>query len=285
MHCLLRETAAVGIVWRGNPFRRQIHYPGFEAYLKESETDYKAFQAAVRRVFVRFGINTEAELLLGLPRESSEEQLSGIIGLDAAIKAAWKALQSCFRLRFDSHCDPDSTSRLRRASAWYYVAYKDKNKKESFRSFPWIMSSHLLEILQHNGSFDSQSSKQSDDVDCDLAAVVGSGAMRAWTEGKELLIDAVRNKRSLFTRICNSIRKSNQWGTEGLDFHLFGSVSLLLCDHGSDIDIFASIREPRQKISDEDFLRDIICPSVGNIATFSKFISSSVPIGTSHKIM
>eukprot|EP01036_Dinobryon_divergens_P031105 gene31105-40450_t len=246
--------------------------PGFQPYISRAKVDYKIYVLELKRMFIRFGISTEAELLLGLPRDSREESTTNVGTVAAALHASWKALRSSFELRFESYGD-GYTERKCRACAWYHVAYQDKN---GYRSFGWIMIDLLCEIHASNAQFEQQSSVLNRDVSLE----VGRSVLKEWDDEKKLLHNAVRCKYRLFNRICDTIRKSPTaiQTDASLDICMFGSVALLLNDHGSDLDIYANFSDS-PVLSDDIVLNDVIRPSVSDIATNVKFIkSTAVPI-------
>lgn len=248
-------------------------YPGFQSYITSAKVDYAIYILELKRMFIRFGISTEAELLLGLPRDTrTDESTTNIGSVTAALNASWKALRLSFELRFERYND-GYTERKCRAYAWYYVAYQDRN---GYRSFGWIMIDLLCEIRASNSQIDQNSSV----IHGAVALEVGRSVLKEWNDSKKLLHNAVRCKRSLFNRICDTIRKSPVavQTDAALEICMFGSVALLLNDHGSDLDIYANFSEPLEK-SMQCVLNDVIRPSVSDIATNVKFVkNTAVPI-------
>jgi hypothetical protein len=254
-------------------------FSGFDTLVlkTEVESDYAIYVIEIKRIFMRFGIKTEAELMLALPRDAShynDDSSSYDGSINIALRAAWKALQSSFRLRFDNYRDDTVEQRRCRASAWYHVAYEDR-KSRSFHSFGWIMWDILCSIRSCNSKVELQSSGA---IHIEVAAAIGMSALKVWDDGMVLLLNAVRAAAQRFNRVCSVIRKSPVvvQTITSLDMNMFGSVALLLNDHGSDIDI--CIRASPSH-SDSDTLDNVIRPSVDSIGTYVKFINSkAVPI-------
>ena len=247
-------------------------YPGYQSYIASAEADYRVYALELKRIFIRFGITTEAELLLGLPQDTRDESTITIGNVNAALNAAYKALRLSFELRFANYQD-DNDEKMCRAYAWYYVAYKDKN---GYRSFGWIMPELIGEITASNSQTDQESSV----IDRKVVLEVGHSVLKEWEDTKKLLLQAVSYKKKLFNRICDTIRKSSPVINTGaaLEMCMFGSVALLLNDHGSDLDIYVNYMIPGC-VSDLVVLDDVVRPSVENVATKVKFIkNTAVPI-------
>ncbi len=107
-----------------------LMFSGFDTLVLETkaESDYAVYVFEITRIFIRYSIKTEAELMLALPREGSNNNDSSSYdgNINIALCAAWKALQSSFRLRVDNYRDDTVEKRMCRASAWYHVDYEDK---------------------------------------------------------------------------------------------------------------------------------------------------------------
>lgn len=170
-------------------------FSGFDTLVlgTEAESDYSVYVFEITRIFIRYSIKTEAELMLALPREGSNNNDSSSYdgSINIALCAAWKALQSSFRLRVDHYRDDTVEKRMCRASAWYHVDYEDK-----IYIYIYIFHSfcNSKDDLQTNGA-----------IHVEVAAAIDMSALKVWNDGKVLLLNAVRCKQDTFNRVCNSI--------------------------------------------------------------------------------
>ena len=148
---------------------RGFHVPGYEEYEEDADQFRRDYNAQLDHSMRMYGIRTEAELMSGyiekLHAKVADQEKNDIQDTARLLK---KKLIEDFRQRFNKETPNDEESRLKRASAWYFVTYGNKWPVEKyyieeggshgrhkatptqFLSFPWVVSDLLAKIYARN---------------------------------------------------------------------------------------------------------------------------------------
>ncbi|CAF2053186.1 unnamed protein product [Rotaria magnacalcarata] len=113
----------------------------FRKYITQSEVDYKYYASRVNAILSSYDLKTEYELITGCHSCVQEERQNSDSIETASLE--FRQLMKEMRTRFDDD-QLNYREKLRKTSAWYYVAYK----AGTILSFGWIMDRFMSEILK-----------------------------------------------------------------------------------------------------------------------------------------
>ena len=222
---------------------------GREKYKASARADYAAYMAAMRVLMVRYDLNNEFEVLLGIPTSWLDDELTSNCGASLfSLKDHVKALIKHFHDVFfhDPRLGDDDRERFLKASAWYEEAYTDRK----YLSFPWVVCDVLAELLESS----TELRLYSTDILTVLHEKIGWSFRDVWCENLIPLRTVLAKKEQLFTRIRFAVHEFDP----ALEVERYGSVELLLCDAISDLDLCAPISyDFKQFISEDIDAREI----------------------------
>ena len=208
-----------------------LYVAGCESYLAEAERLYAEYSNAMQQVMMSFGIETEAETVLGLllkchPLLSADKRKT-----TKTINTVVKAVFAQFREFFFNNVSQDNPVECaKKAFAWYYTAYY-RGDAIRFYSFPWIIGEYLCAVSPKLGAREFE-----------FYSILGSSVREYISENREFILATVGSKLSTFPKVESSInnyvskilKSSNNFI---FNITCFGSVSLFLCESQSDLDI------------------------------------------------
>ncbi|KAI6649482.1 RNA-dependent RNA polymerase 1-like [Oopsacas minuta] len=265
--------------------------PGHEEFMEEAKSIYFEYATALQRLMLAFGINTEAELVLGMIIRC-HPLLSADHGKTTnALQAAVEDLSQEYRYIFRKGMDEDQL--YQKAAAWYLTVYECLQSQDNiFLSFPWLVGEYLCKIVK--------SSKVN--VKTDMPTSIGKSAREYLTDKKGTIENIVGSKINLVQSIDLAINQhartmfasaSTDDAERIFNVQAFGSVSKYHCQPESDLDISVSLTEyghtlipnSRHNTPNEltkirkNILETYISPSLGNIAdSKSNKFNLEVPI-------
>eukprot|EP01034_Spumella_vulgaris_P021530 gene21530-27565_t len=244
---LYHKVCAVGcdieFLSREADFTRDSSFlvPVEEALQAAVNVIYESYVSDVKQLLVRFGLRSEAELVLGSPYEWADDFALDHVSSATALVASWRALRSGYRsifINFD--CSVYSLDRSSLAAAWYTAAYVDRH---AFHSFAWIVTDFLVANRCRSLHFgEAILILDTKSLDLSVTESIGGSAKSHWLASLSDLKKSLRSKLRVFERLRESILQGAAVceGSE-LTVSLYGSVSLLLCDFDSDIDVFVAL--------------------------------------------
>lgn len=260
--------------------------PGWEECRAEAQESYELFERAARDLMLRYGLESDAELVLGVPYKWSDEFELDHASAAESLSAAWAALRGRFRRLFYSDLPDNSpAARLRKACAWYQVSYSQKSR---LHSFAWIMVEELAQVKVTSAEAVTTlethqlSGGGSWPVHDAVSITVGQGALRRWEQQRAQLVQALSIKDQQFARVKSAFLNSQavqkyqtEFPGQKITVHLYGSAALLMCDYLSDIDICVNV----PKLPAEMVLKDLVKPGVSAVAEWtSSVIPAKIPL-------
>ena len=180
-------------------------------FWKEAEDAYALYACAMRTLMARYGLRSEAEVVLGEavhwhPLHSIDKGKASL-----ALRRSWKSLKSCFQEVFSSSGDP-----VMKANIWYKVAYS-KQRSEAFLSFAWLSGRpEALTAVPRTP---------------EMSFVIGSSALKYYNSTLSLRRIYLHGLKAVYEKLKEEL-------TGQADVSLYGSTALFLCDADSDIDLF-----------------------------------------------
>ncbi|XP_072033129.1 uncharacterized protein [Amphiura filiformis] len=133
-----------------------LEYPGRQTFQQDAERSLNRYNRQLEAILTQYGITSESEALSGnigrLNKRMSQRNeiydAKKIVTLK--VKHLWNKTRRAF---FDEFGGKDSLlvfpeESLAKASAWYIVTYKQRDKK--YLSFPWVVSDVLCEVRKRN---------------------------------------------------------------------------------------------------------------------------------------
>jgi RNA-dependent RNA polymerase len=285
----ITSSVACTVAFAGND--REFHadvsiaVPDWEDFRAEAEESYKLFEGEVKGVMLRYGLESDAEMVLGVPYKWSDEFELDHAAAAESLAASWSALRSRFKKLFYSTLLEDSSeAKLKKACAWYHASYTDKPR---FHSFAWIVYEELalVKVASSAALLDFEAhrlvSGSSWAVHDSVSISVGHGAWSCWEAQKTRLVHALHIKEQLVGKIKNAILSCQAMKlvppskSAGPRIHPYGSFALMLCDYQSDIDLCVNI----PNLPAETVLKDIVIPGVSTVAEFCAFVpGKTVPL-------
>lgn len=131
----------------------KFEFPDWKEFQNLAKRRKQAYTDKVKRMLVKYGLRTEAEVLTGCMSKINDcyrHDTENVISLTR--KYLGRIIQ-LYRLKFEKDCK-DSSGVLRTevtymmASAWYMVTYLDKDS--TILSFPWVVSDILSKLKELN---------------------------------------------------------------------------------------------------------------------------------------
>ncbi|KAI6646460.1 RNA-dependent RNA polymerase 1-like [Oopsacas minuta] len=213
--------------------------PGHEGYMQDAKIRYFEYSNALQRIMLSFGIETEAEVILGLIIKCHPFLSADKNKVTSALITAMRYLTEEFREIFERNTPLDCYAK--KAAAWYLTVYQQQQSEETtFLSFAWIMRKELCDLL----------AKQPNHTELDLHCSIGSTAREYIMQQSEFIHTNVNAKMCLLGKISSAINdfciqqeKTINIPENGKVFNVevFGSVSKFLCELESDLDISISL--------------------------------------------
>ena len=211
---------------------------GMETYIADAEMHYDVYRSDIEGLLTRFGLESEAELICAQPYEVGTDVYSDGGALKETLEVAWTCIKDRYTKVF--YCDnyDNDASKLRaKASAWYVVAYRycaekraqqTKSEKEQrlILSFPWIVGEHLVPQGAWAGG-----------DECVVDEMVGRTVIDHYVS----LLPQLRHVHEFKLKYYEVVKKAVE-SEYDVNVALFGSVSQLLCDESSDIDVYVEKR-------------------------------------------
>ena len=180
--------------------------------VKETEHLYAMYTVAMRRLMSRFGLKSEAEVVLGEAVHWHPLHSANRGQASTALKKSWDAIRSYFREEFLSGGDLREKGRI-----WYQVAYSKQPRSQAFLSFAWLTGN--VEFLSLVPTAPGIYSK------------FGEHALKYY-------LSTISSRRITIMGLLETFENIKEELPVHLNVCLFGSVSLFLCDADSDIDIY-----------------------------------------------
>ena len=264
-----------------------MYVKGRETFDDEALQLYNAYEREVQSLMLRFGLRSEAEMVMGAPQVWSDEFSLDHEAAAQSLAACWKALQKNYRDSFYRNL-PDNLppTRLQKASAWYRAAYVNKR---CLHSFAWIVCKELATIRADASTSISAMCEIKRGLNdqwtahADVEAAVGRSATTVWRKARLLTRNAIAMKENVFQKVKDAILscaelKCNNEMADNIELHRYGSTMLLLCDPLSDVDLTVHLPNyPKTKA--RTILENIVYPAVSQIAMKSQLIKdASVPL-------
>lgn len=255
---------------------------GYEQYKKEANTVYAAYVRDIQSLMVKFGLKTEAELVLCMPYKWSELFDSNQDSATKALQLSLQVIMKKNRAQFVDSLLPDNEQeRRQKAFAWYNVAYADKN---CCHSFPWVVLAEDLcniyakkiaePFMVRSSSKEEYRNKWIENgINIEMSCKIGTSALNFLREEKLSLLGCIREKNEIFNRVKTNILDYVTMNhiskiSASIEIELFGSVTLFLCDRGSDIDICVCSTETVPM--EEDILVGIIKEALNRRVNFRR---------------
>ncbi|CAF1214667.1 unnamed protein product [Rotaria sordida] len=114
---------------------------GYETYIHEAENEYQYYTSRINTILLTYNLENEYELITGC-HSCIEEEKKNNDSVETAL-LEFRHLVQEMRIRF-ANDKLDDTAQLRKASAWYYIAYKSG----TILSFGWIMNRLMSDIIK-----------------------------------------------------------------------------------------------------------------------------------------
>ncbi|TYZ51339.1 hypothetical protein PybrP1_011583 [[Pythium] brassicae (nom. inval.)] len=211
---------------------------GYERYIEAAEVLYRQYKQRVASLLLSSGAKSEAELALGLIVEPESLFKAEYFRFGEQFKETFAQLQEAARSEFTSYYEGLPPAEIpKAASAWYFVAYSDKDVARRCLSFPWV----VIDILIANAS--SRKTGRSKKVWSPTRAPIRETILphlqislleEIQAKTDELLSD-------LFDRMValSSLRSSfmPHFNARPFNLLLFGSSTLLTFENQSDLDV------------------------------------------------
>ena len=215
----------------------------FDSFIDEAKVTYNIYISHVQRLMRQFSLRNEFELILG-DCLYWDNDISADIGKSKLyLQTAWKSLQKLFRTIFFENLNDNLMRRgnkemlWSKAAAWYHVAYKSTHKSK-YLSFPWIIGDILCDMKTARMTI--YKIPMSDSYYYEIGANCNNFLRHSMTE-LEILLSRRHRVLKLLTSTVNQYFKQYTQQIVHIPVLAYGSTSLLLCEHGSDIDIFIDI--------------------------------------------
>ena len=234
--------------------------PHFQRYQDEAKELYEEYSNQLQTLMNLYGIETEAELLSGcflkvhsrLGREKVE--IADLVG------QILTKIRESFRRRFFREFEVNEDIRgaedviseemRRKASAWYYVAYSNKQSTDAaengpdetpskqFLSFPWLVDDVMLSIRTER-AFEEQESPS-------IVESINESVLKVFEKDRRILLPCFEERLQKKNLIAREI--------PGMRLALFGSSATLLFRTDSDLDlcVLNSVRVARRKGLDRE---------------------------------
>ena len=220
--------------------------PGYEDYMQDAKVRYFEYSTALQRIMLSFGIETEAEAVLGLIIKCHPLLSGDKNKVTSALKTAVRYLTQEFRESFKR--DTLEENCIKKAAAWYLTVYQQQMSEERvFLSFAWIMREYLCKILK---------TQHSNRTEQDLHYSIGKSAREYLMQQSEYISTSVDSKTCLLQKISSAINEFGNRVSNGnnpiFNVQVFGSVSKFLCELESDLDISVSLTEYGVKLLEEE---------------------------------
>ena len=268
-----------------------LYIPGCEYYMDEARLTYDLFANAMQQIMTSFGLETEAETVLGLmikchPMLSADKKKTRK-SLGAVVQTLFGQFRDVF---FNGINSKDSFECSKKVLAWYYTAYTQSPENMVFYSFPWIMSEYMCNVSNEREGNVSE-----------LSSVLGRTAREYLEENAGYIRSNVESKLSTFpiveSCITNYVAAETASNDSIFNVTCFGSVSLFLCEPQSDLDISINPTsvcynylfpspEDREKFRQlnthqqrKHLLTNVVSPAIDKIAHFKmEKYTAQVPI-------
>ena len=172
--------------------------PGYERYTESARAVYLDYASALQRIMLAFGIETEAEVVLGLiikchPLLSADKGKT-----TSALRAAAEHLSQEFKDTF--HRNTDQTEYLMKAAAWYLTVYRQQqNENGIFLSFPWVVGQYLCDII---------ASQETHTPSIDMFTSIGRSAREYLNCKKDSILSVVGSKIGLLAKIEENVNST-----------------------------------------------------------------------------
>ena len=208
-----------------------LYIPGCEHYMEQARVTYTLYANAMQQIMASFGLETEAETVLGLmikchPMLSADKKKTRK-SLGTVVQELFARFRDIF---FDGITSKDCFECSKKVLAWYYTAYTQPRENVIFYSFPWIMSEYLCGISNKREINESE-----------LSSILGKTAREYLSENAGYIRSNVESKLSTFpiveSCITNYVAAETASNDSIFNVTCFGSVSLFLCEPQSDLDI------------------------------------------------
>lgn len=158
--CMYRECKEV----QNEPKRLDRHVKlekklllqGYQGFIDEAGHVYRLYCEAIEYIVDKWNCGDEIELFIGKRKgnNQSKDEIYEINRLiQMQIKLLWEKMRSDYFFAKDGQgIKLSKTSLLKKASAWYYVAYTARRERDELKvlSFPWIVAQQLCEVYQLN---------------------------------------------------------------------------------------------------------------------------------------
>ena len=249
---------------------RAVKVEGYRNYLRDANFRYHEYANALQRIMLSFGIETEAEAIMGLIIEC-HPMLSADKGkITNSLRTAVQYLVQEFREIF--HRDTPRIDLLAKASAWYQAAYK-KIGETVFLSFPWIVGDylcHIIPVISHESYFHSCIGKSAKEYICK-----NSDYIKSVVDSKLCALPQVES--------CINVSSPKLHGSQPtyenvplFSISAFGSVPLYLCGLQSDLDLSISLtRDGSNTVSQSEEYRSL-SPKLKQAHILNTYISPSL---------
>jgi len=223
---------------------------GREKYQQEADDTYRMYIQDITAFLVRFGLQSEFELIGCCALEKFNEY-----NLQWKMADATKSLMLKYKKIFYFNTNGDQNAIVCKISAWYYAAYVTGNSSGQYRptllSFPWLLMD-CMELLFMKTNSNVISLAALNGTSSEVEALIGADAHQYWSNGVDELSSVVKAKLNCFEIVKNC---AMTYDNGKVAVYLYGSVSHLLCDCYSDIDVYLSSLDGQN--NDILFLRDI----------------------------
>lgn len=170
----------------------------------------------------------------------------------------WNKLRQIMRDYF-FHGSLTSTMKYAKASSWYQFAYNRSSAKNTFLSFPWIVSDVLSDMKRSRMTHTSIHSMSEPTIDLlsdiSIYKKIGRDAFNGFLSESMKLMKIINRRKVIFSNIKKEILSYTSKCNIKSSEHIYGSLSLGLCEEGSDIDIYVELPESPPEISFSAFLQ------------------------------
>lgn len=221
---------------------------GYESYMDSAEVFYRQYKQRVASLLLSSGAKSEAELALGMIVEPESLFKAEYFRFGEQFKEMFAQLQESTRSEFEAYYGALPRHEVpKAASAWYFVAYDDKDVERRCLSFPWI----VIEILIANTS--ARKVRRGKKVWAPTRSPIRETILH---DLQISLLEEIQAKTDellsdLFDRMValSSLRSSllPHFQSQPFDLLLFGSSTLLTFENQSDLDVVIYSRKHSDK--------------------------------------
>ena len=194
---------------------------GRQAYVKDAKLLYDQYCNDLNILMQKFGLKEEADMVLGQPLLWHPFFRSNKGKASKALQMSWRNLQEKYLTLFQLGVQTKEES-LKKASAWYQVSYKRKQRR--FLSFAWIVCHHLCEI------------KEQANLSCPSVITLDKGIGQKAIQYQEKKIK-VQEQR---IQLCHATFRNLQKVLPNQSISVYGSGSIFLDGELSDLDLSCS---------------------------------------------